>query len=183
MKARCLISLVLMFALSSGWSFAKADDDERQFPQNVTFTTLITTPRAIEGLTGDNHRNLYVGGSGAPACPVWQINLNNPALVPVGFINPAPPIAPAASRALHSMHSAICLSPMVTPQEFTDLHLMLSVRRRFLSRLPLGFQERTELPLTRKATSGPATARRAGEEFGEYPALTLTVLLRRRLTA
>ena len=92
MKARCLISLVLAFAVGLGWSPAWADDDERQFPRNATFTTLITTPRAIEGLTGDNHRNLYVGGSGVPPCPVWQINLNKPVLVPVGFINPAPPI-------------------------------------------------------------------------------------------
>ena len=89
MKARCLISLVLAFALGLGWSPASADDDERQFPQNATFTTLITTPRAIEGLTGDNHRNLYTGGSGTPPCPVWQINLNNPALTPVGLIQPA----------------------------------------------------------------------------------------------
>ena len=93
MKARCLISLVFALVLSLAWLPVWSDDDEQQFPQNVTFTTLITTPRAIEGLTGDNHRNLYVGGSGAPDCPVWQINLNNPALVPVGFINPAPPIA------------------------------------------------------------------------------------------
>jgi sugar lactone lactonase YvrE len=92
MKAKWLISLVLAFALNMGWSAAWADDDERQFPRNATFTTLITTPRPIEGLTGDNHRNLYTGGSGTPAtegCPVWQINLNNPVLVPVGFIQPA----------------------------------------------------------------------------------------------
>ena len=51
------------------------DDDKLPFPKNATFTTLITTPRPIEGLTGDNHRNLYTGGSGMPPCPVWQINL------------------------------------------------------------------------------------------------------------
>ena len=62
-KARCLISLVLALALSLGWSPAWTDADERQFPQNATFTTLITTPRAIEGLTGDNHGNLYIAGS------------------------------------------------------------------------------------------------------------------------
>ena len=57
------------------------DDDKPQFPKDATFTTLITTPRAIEGLTGDNHRNLYTGGSGPSSgkgCPVWQINIHNP---------------------------------------------------------------------------------------------------------
>lgn len=70
-------------------AWADDDDDRRSFPQNATFTTLITTPRAIEGLTGDNHGNLYVGGSGAASCPVWKINLNNPVLTPVGFISPS----------------------------------------------------------------------------------------------
>jgi sugar lactone lactonase YvrE len=65
------------------------DDDKPKFPKDATFTTLITTPRAIEGLTGDNDRNLYTGGSGTPPCPVWQINLQNPSLTPVGFVVPA----------------------------------------------------------------------------------------------
>ena len=90
MKAKRLVSLVFAFVLGLGSLPARADDDDhRQFPRNATFTTLITTPRPIEGLTGDNHRNLYTGGSGAPPCPVWQINLHNPALTPVGFIHPA----------------------------------------------------------------------------------------------
>ena len=70
---------------SSAWG----DEDKLPFPKNATVTTLITTPRAIEGMTGDNHRNLYTGGSGAPPCPVWQINIHNPNLIPVGFIVPA----------------------------------------------------------------------------------------------
>jgi hypothetical protein len=53
-------------------SFSLADPP--QFPQNATFTTLITTPRAIEGLTGDGRGNLYTGGSGSAPCPVWKIN-------------------------------------------------------------------------------------------------------------
>jgi sugar lactone lactonase YvrE len=73
-------------ARSSAWG---DDNDKPQFPKNATFTTLITTPRGIEGLTGDNHRNLYVAGSGAPPCPVWQINLNSPKLTEVGSIVPA----------------------------------------------------------------------------------------------
>lgn len=70
---------------SSAWG----DEEKLPFPKDATFTTLTTTPRAIEGLTGDNHRNLYVGGSGAPPCPIWQINLNNPKLIEVGRVIPA----------------------------------------------------------------------------------------------
>jgi hypothetical protein len=62
------------------------DDDKPQFPKNATFTTLITTPSAIEGLTGDKHRNLYTGGSGAAPCPIWKINLDSPSLVTVGNV-------------------------------------------------------------------------------------------------
>lgn len=65
---------------------AAADDDGHQFPKNATFTTLITTPRAIEGLTGDHSGNLYVGGSGAAPCPFWKINLNSPSLTVVGNV-------------------------------------------------------------------------------------------------
>jgi hypothetical protein len=80
---------------SSAWG----DDDTLLFPKNATFTTLITTPRAIEGLTGDNHRNLYTGGSGTPPCPVWEINLSNPARTEVGFVEPPPPPAAPANCA------------------------------------------------------------------------------------
>jgi sugar lactone lactonase YvrE len=63
---------------------------ELPFPKDATFTTRTTTPRAIEGLTGDNYGNLYTGGSGTPPCPVWQINLDKPTiLTPVGFVVPA----------------------------------------------------------------------------------------------
>ena len=93
MKAKWLSTVVFIFVtfvlgsvLFSAWA---DDDDERQFPKNSTFTTLITTPRALEGLTGDNQRNLYTGGSGVPPCPIWQINLSKPALTPVGFVVPA----------------------------------------------------------------------------------------------
>jgi sugar lactone lactonase YvrE len=65
----------------------KSDAD--LFPQPASFTTLITTPRAIEGLTGDNNENLYLGGSGAPPCPIWKVNIHNPALTVVGNISAA----------------------------------------------------------------------------------------------
>ena len=78
------------FPLELGNSSAWGDDDRRQpFPKNATVTTLITTPRSIEGLTGDNHNNLYTGGWGTSPCPVWKINLHKPSLIPVGFIQSA----------------------------------------------------------------------------------------------
>jgi YD repeat-containing protein len=55
-------------------------------PEGVSFTTLITTPRAIEGLTGDNGSNLYTAASGAPPCPLWQINIHRPSLTVVGNV-------------------------------------------------------------------------------------------------
>ena len=92
MQIRWLSSIVVIFVIFVvGSNFSPAwsdDDDKRQFPTSATFTTLITTPRPIEGLTGDNHRNLYTGGSGAPSCPIWQINLNKPELTEVGFVKP-----------------------------------------------------------------------------------------------
>src|SRR5262245_7939388 len=81
---------------SSAWG----EEDTLPFPKDATFTTLITTRRGIEGLTGDNHRNLYAGGSGTSPCPVWQINLNNPVLTVVGSVvstQPPPPAMPACS--------------------------------------------------------------------------------------
>jgi sugar lactone lactonase YvrE len=58
----------------------------------VTFSTLITTPLAIEGLTADGAGDLYTagraGGAGA-RCPVWRISVSRPSLVVVGNI-PAP---------------------------------------------------------------------------------------------
>ena len=72
---------------SSAWG----DEDILPFPKDATFTTLITTPLAIEGLTGDRTGNLYTTGR-APVtpvtepCPVWRINKDKPALVVVGFI-------------------------------------------------------------------------------------------------
>jgi sugar lactone lactonase YvrE len=76
---------------SSAWG----DDDKLPFPKNATVTTLITTPRRVTRLTGDNHRNLYTTTFGTPPCPVWQINLHKPSLIPVGFIVPAEGSQPA----------------------------------------------------------------------------------------
>lgn len=69
---------------------AVADDDHHaQFPKHASFTTLIVTPLAIEGLTGDGAGNLYTTGRDLNAgenCPVWRINIKSPSLVTVGFI-------------------------------------------------------------------------------------------------
>ena len=86
MKLRWLSLTVFLIA---AWGLTAAWADPPQFPQNATFTTRITTPRAIEGLTGDGVNNLYVGGSGAPPCPIWQINLDSPSLTVVGTVTPA----------------------------------------------------------------------------------------------
>lgn len=58
----------------------------------ASFSTLITTPLAIEGLTNDNSGNLYTPGRNAGAgvpCPVWRVNIASPSLVLVGNV-PAP---------------------------------------------------------------------------------------------
>lgn len=65
--------------------FAQSQYNEA-VPKSVSFTTLITTPRVIEGLTGDNGSNLYTAGSGAPPCPFWEINIHRPALTVVGNV-------------------------------------------------------------------------------------------------
>src|SRR5215510_13474460 len=83
-------SLASKYVPDLGGSSAWGDDDGKlPFPKNATVTTLITTPRRLLRLTGDNHGNLYTVGFGTPPCAVWQINLHKPSLIPVGFIVPA----------------------------------------------------------------------------------------------
>ena len=87
MKSRWLNLIIFLSATVISLSVAlAADNDGRQFPKDASFTTLITTPRAIEGLTGDHNQNLYTGGSGASPCPIWRINLQNPSLTVVGNV-------------------------------------------------------------------------------------------------
>jgi sugar lactone lactonase YvrE len=83
MTSRWLTSL-LVFLVADLGSSALAGPP--QFPQNPTFTTLVTTPRAIEGLTGDGVNSLYTGGSGAAPCPIWQINLDTRSVTVVGNV-------------------------------------------------------------------------------------------------
>lgn len=81
-----IVSIISFFGLTLTSLFAG------DFPQNPTFSTLITTPLAIEGLTGDATGNLYTTGraTSPDLCPIWSINKAKPELVVVGFIpNPA----------------------------------------------------------------------------------------------
>lgn len=88
MNSKSVFGLISVFLASVATASLIASD----FPQGPTFSTLITTPFAIEGLTGDATGNLYTTGRAtAPdLCPVWSINKDKPELVTVGFIpNPA----------------------------------------------------------------------------------------------
>jgi sugar lactone lactonase YvrE len=78
-----LAFLSLSLFLCAAWA---DDGHDAPFPADAAFSTLIVTPIAIEGLTGDDAGNLYTTGRGASPCPVWRIPVAAPALVPVGFI-------------------------------------------------------------------------------------------------
>ncbi len=57
--------------------------------KNATWTTIFTGTKAgIEGLTGDDHGNVYVAerGAGSEPCPVWQIAVANGSRTQVGFV-------------------------------------------------------------------------------------------------
>jgi len=84
MSKKALFVLFAAFAAA-----AAAADDEARFPRRASFTTLIVTPLAIAGLTGDSAGNLYTTGRDLNVgenCPVWRINIASPSLVTVGFI-------------------------------------------------------------------------------------------------
>lgn len=85
-RSRALF-LSLAFAASSAATLAISDG----LP-DASFSTLITTPLVIEGLTNDDQGNLYTPGrsttNGDP-CPVWRVPIDNPSLTIVGLV-PAP---------------------------------------------------------------------------------------------
>jgi len=88
--ARSLIALSLL--VSPLVAVPALADDGGPFPKHPTFSTLVTTPLPIEGMTGDNRGNLYVPARMAGAdkpCPVWRVDIDSPTLVVVGTI-PAP---------------------------------------------------------------------------------------------
>jgi len=93
-------AVVLSAALLAGFVGAAGADDDRdaRFPNHATFTTLIVTPLAIEGLTGDAAGNLYTTGRETTVgqnCPVWRISIASPSLVTVGFIPNSPACNPS----------------------------------------------------------------------------------------
>lgn len=89
-----LLGLTLVSAVA-GRAWDDDEEDRPRFPEHPTFTTLIKTPLAIEGLTTDDAGNLYTTGRAvAPAtrCPVWRISVASPSLDQIGSI----PNTPAA---------------------------------------------------------------------------------------
>ena len=102
-KGQWCFVLMYAFVCSLGGSLVWAHDPP-PFPHTATFSTLITTPRAIEGLTGDHARNLYTTGMPIPSlgdtfCPVWRINLSSPTLVLVGKLpTPCTPLGLALNE-------------------------------------------------------------------------------------
>lgn len=102
MVTKILASLSLSVFLSVLSLMAWASDTH-QIPQGATFSTRITTPLVVEGLTGDNQGNLYTSGRNAGAgvpCPVWRIALASPALIVVGFVPPPSPTAQCSPSGL-----------------------------------------------------------------------------------
>lgn len=78
-----IIVVVIMMGLPVALAIA---DDDKPLPRNASFSTLVATPLAIEGLTGDATDNLYTGGNSGTNCPVWRINIHKPILVLVGTL-------------------------------------------------------------------------------------------------
>ena len=71
---------------------ARPESPASSLPVDSNFTTLVTTPLAIEGLTGDRNGNFFTTGRAAPAgtpCPVWRVSLSSVTPVVVGNV-PAP---------------------------------------------------------------------------------------------
>ena len=99
MKRNIFVFTFIALALVLGMHLAWAAEPLR-FPENPSFTTLVTTPLAIEGLTGDNAGNLYTSlrnaGAGIP-CPVWKINLAGGPPVVVGYL-PTPSATTPSAR-------------------------------------------------------------------------------------
>jgi len=80
------IAALMLSVAFTGAAFA--DDNN---PLRASFTTLITTPLGIEGLTNDEQGNLYTTGRAAAAadpCPVYRTPIDNPSLTIVGQVPP-----------------------------------------------------------------------------------------------
>ena len=90
-----------------GAGVAQGHESASPVPAGAAFTTLVTTPLAIEGLTGDSQAKLYTTGrapgAGLP-CPVWRVALHSVSPVLVGQV-------PAPSAAAQCSPSGIALGP------------------------------------------------------------------------
>jgi len=102
-------ALLIAFVVSLAWFTAWAAQAPKPlYPTNATFTTLVTTPLVIEGLTGDGTylyaaaRQITLPGTPTPPntnpCPIYRVKLvNPPSVMPVletiGYI-------PASNNAL-----------------------------------------------------------------------------------
>lgn len=81
------------WTLSIAAAFAVAAHADNT-PSQASFTTLITTPLAIEGLTNDDQGFLYTPGralAAADPCPIYRTSIDSPSLTIVGFIPPTTP--------------------------------------------------------------------------------------------
>lgn len=90
--SRTFLSLVPAALAALAGHAAAADADGGPIPLDGLFTTLVTTPLAIEGLSGDSQGNLYTTGrspGAGLACPVWRVSLSSVTPVVVGYV-PAP---------------------------------------------------------------------------------------------
>lgn len=89
-SGRWALTFLLLFTAG-----VSADPGESAKAIETSFSTLITIPGGVEGLTSDYKGNLYAPGraaSGQP-CPVYRIPVDNPTLTIVGNI--APPCSPS----------------------------------------------------------------------------------------
>jgi sugar lactone lactonase YvrE len=87
-----LTTLLTSLGFALPLSISALASDDHGLPNDLAFSTLITTPLVIEGLTGDDAGNLYAPGRQAGNgvnCPIWRVNVAVPSLVVVGYV-PAP---------------------------------------------------------------------------------------------
>jgi hypothetical protein len=95
-------TLLIAFVLFLGWSTAwAAQAPKPPYPTDATFTTLVTTPLVIEGLTGDG-TYLYAAArqtSLGAKCPIYRVNISTRVLETIGYI-PASNTSTAAGQPL-----------------------------------------------------------------------------------
>src|SRR4051794_6860759 len=95
---------VLLTLLCGSWAMAH---DFRPALQPAGFYRLVTTPLAVEGLTGDRFGNLYTPGRNAGVgvpCPVWRISFASVTPVVVGLL-------PTASPAVQCSPAGLAFGP------------------------------------------------------------------------